>query len=139
MKKKMIKQERCENNDTVNFVYHYSYDSYGNKISCISLLYGQPSEDYYYKYDTRGNIIEEKLYSPNDEGKQEINTIWEYFYDDDNLKIKEKASSLASYLTTKKVSIYSFEYKKENHLPLEKIEKKNNTFEKKTKYKYTFY
>ncbi len=136
---KLIKEERCQNNDTVNFVYVFSYNTKGEKTSMLSYLYEEPSEDFYYAYDNKGRLIEEKLFSPDDEGKQEINTIWQYEYADDNLLVKETVSSLASYLEEKTVNIYTHQYKKKKKLVIEETELKNNVVEEKTKYKYTFY
>lgn len=95
---------------------HFVFDEFGNKTQEVSRnsKYSNGFEKYSYEYDSRGNKITKKFYTPDGN----LNTIYSYKYDDNNNIIEESISFPDGHLGNK----YTYKYDKKENL----IEYKNH-------------
>lgn len=122
----LIKGEIINDNDSN---IHLVFDEFGNKTQEISRnsKYSNGFEKYTYEYDSKGNKIKKKFYTPDGN----LNTIYSYKYDDNNNIIEESISFPNGHLGNK----YTYKYDKNGNL----IEYKNhlgNTFNRVTIFLY---
>jgi hypothetical protein len=121
-----------------------TYNSKG-LISSKQTNFGSPKKLIYYTYDAVGRKSTTKFTQANlidrsgEYDKEKLVELWKYEYAKDSSYTKATICHSATYNKKKYKEIILQEYIKEGGFITEETVKKNEIFEKKTKYKYTFY